>query len=211
MWLYSFDEDDDDDDDDNDESESPDSDESKKDSPDLSVKLMKTRTVIISEPVTARLAQKVITQLLLLEQDSDEDITVIINSPGGDGYSGNAIYDMMKYIKPRVKTLVAGMAASAATTITLGGEKGFRCSLPHSKILIHQPSMGMRGTATDIEIEATQLAKFHKEMIQLISEETGQTEEKILDDIKRNFWMSAEEALNYGIINKIIKSRQEMP
>ncbi|OGL43717.1 MAG: hypothetical protein A2161_13435 [Candidatus Schekmanbacteria bacterium RBG_13_48_7] len=177
----------------------------------MSAKMMKTRTIIISEPVTAKLAQKVITQLLLLEQDSDEDITVIVNSPGGDGYSGNAIYDMMKFVKPRVRTLVAGMAASAGTTITLGGAKGHRFSLPHSKILIHQPSMGMRGTATDIEIEATQLAKFHKDMIKLISIETGKTEEKIADDIKRNFWMSAEEAKEYGVINKIIKCRSELP
>jgi len=185
--------------------------EDKKESPDISAKLMKTRTIIVSEPVTAKLAQKVISQLLLLEQDSEDDITVIVNSPGGDGYSGNAIYDMMQFVKPRVRTLVAGMAASAGTTITLGGEKKYRFSLPHSKILIHQPSMGMRGTAADIEIEATQIAKFHKDMITLISRETGQTEEKISHDIKRNFWMSAEEAQEYGIVNKIVTSRADLP
>jgi ATP-dependent Clp protease protease subunit len=204
MWLYPLlDEDD--------EEEEEDQEDQKKDSMDVSSKLMKTRTIIISEPVTAKLAQKVITQLLLLEQESDEDIIVVINSPGGDGYSGNAIYDMMKFVKPKVKTLVAGMAASAATTITLGGEKDARYSLPHSKILIHQPSMGMRGTAADIEIEATQLAKFHKDMIKMMSMETGQSEEKIATDIKRNFWMSAEEAKDYGIIHQIVKTRTDMP
>jgi len=205
MWLYPYL-----DNEEEENKEEQEDEEEKKDDGDMSAKMMKTRTIIVSEPVTAKLAQKTISQLFLLEQDSDEDITVIVNSPGGDGYSGNAIYDMMKFIKPRVKTLVAGMAASAGTTITLGGDKDFRYSLPHSKILIHQPSMGMRGTAADIEIEATQLAKFHKDMIILIAEETGQTEEKISHDIKRNFWMSAEEALEYGIINKIVRSRDDL-
>jgi len=206
MWLYPYL----DNEDEEESEEEQEEDEQKKDDGDMTSKMMKTRTVIISEPVTAKLAQKVISQLLLLEQDSDEDITAVVNSPGGDGYSGNAIYDMMKFIKPRVKTLVAGMAASAGTTITLGGEKNYRFSFPHSKILIHQPSMGMRGTAADIEIEATQLAKFHKDMIKLISSETGQTEEKIAHDIKRNFWMSAQEALEYGVINKIVRCREDI-
>lgn len=177
----------------------------------LTERLMKSRTIIIADVVTKHLAQKVITQLLLLEQENPkEDIRMFINSPGGDADAGFAIYDMMQFIKPRVKSVCAGVTASAAVIILLGSKKEDRFSLPNSRILIHQPSTGVHGTASDIQIEASEIIKCREKINNLIAVETGQKVEKVENDTKRNYWMSAEESVDYGLVSKIIKSNEDI-
>ncbi len=144
-------------------------------------------------------------QLLLLEQESDKDeIKMYINSPGGDADAGFAIYDMMRFVKSPIKTICAGVTASAAVIILIGTEKESRFSLPNSRILIHQPSTGVRGTASDIQIEASEILKCREKINSMIAKETGKELEQVENDTKRNYWMSAEEAVAYGLLNKII-------
>ncbi len=174
-------------------------------------KLMKSRTIMITDVITKRLAQRTIAQLLILEQDDPEkEIKVFINSPGGDADAGFAIYDMMKFIKPKIKNICAGVAASAAVIILLGADKENRVSLPNSRILIHQPSTGVHGTASDIQIEASEILKCREKINRMISEETNREFEKVENDTKRNYWMSAEEAVEYGLISKIIKTQSDL-
>ena len=170
-------------------------------------KLMKSRTIVIADEITKQLAQRVLAQLLILEQESPkEDIKIFINSPGGDADAGFAIYDMMRFIKPKVKAICAGVAASAAVIILIGAKKEYRFSLENSRILIHQPSTGVHGTASDIQIEASEILKCREKINQLIAVETGQKVEKVENDTKRNYWMSAEEGIKYGLISKIVKA-----
>jgi ATP-dependent Clp protease protease subunit len=170
-------------------------------------KLMKSRTIVIADEITKQLAQRVLAQLLILEQESPkEDIKIFINSPGGDADAGFAIYDMMRFIKPKVKAICAGVAASAAVIILIGAKKENRFSLENSRILIHQPSTGVHGTASDIQIEASEILKCREKINQLIAVETGQKVEKVENDTKRNYWMSAEEGIKYGLISKIVKA-----
>ncbi len=177
----------------------------------LSQKLMKSRTIVIADEITKRLAQRVIAQLLILEQESHkEDIKIFINSPGGDADAGFAIYDMMKFIKPKVKTICAGVTASAAVIILIGAQKENRFSLPNSRILIHQPSTGVHGTASDIQIEASEILKCREKINKLIAEETSQKFEKVENDTKRNYWMSAEEGVKYGLLSKIIRTQEDI-
>lgn len=174
-------------------------------------KLMKSRIIMITDVITKKLAQRTIGQLLILEQeDPEKEIKVFINSPGGDADAGFAIYDMMKFIKPKVKNICAGVAASAAVIILLGTDKGSRVSLPNSRILIHQPSTGVHGTASDIQIEASEILKCREKINRMISEETNREFEKVENDTKRNYWMSAEEAVEYGLISKIIKTQGDL-
>lgn len=178
---------------------------------DLSLKLLKTRTILITDTITKTLAQKVISQLLLLEQeDQDAEIKMFINSPGGDADAGFAIYDMIKFVNPPVKTICAGITASAAVIVLLASENKNRYSLPSARILIHQPSTGIHGTASDIQIEAGEILKCREKINKLIAQETGQSFEKVENDTKRNFWMSAEEAIKYGLVSKIIHTRKEI-
>lgn len=177
---------------------------------DLITKLLKTRTIIVTDEVSKKMAQRIMTQLLLLESENNDDIKMFINSPGGDADAGFAIYDMMHYVKPKIKAICAGVVASAAVIILLGAEKEKRYSLPSSRILIHQPSTGIHGTAADIQIEANEILKCREKINKLIAKETGQSLEKIEKDTKRNFWMSAEEAVSYGLINKIISVSDDM-
>ncbi len=171
----------------------------------LSERLLKNRTILIAEEVSKQLAQRVIAQLLLLEQESDKDeIKMYINSPGGDADAGFAIYDMMRFVKSPIKTICAGVTASAAVIILIGTEKENRFSLPNSRILIHQPSTGVRGTASDIQIEASEILKCREKINSMIAKETGKELEQVENDTKRNYWMSAEEAVAYGLLNKII-------
>ncbi|MCP5002856.1 MAG: ATP-dependent Clp protease proteolytic subunit [Planctomycetes bacterium] len=171
----------------------------------LSERLLKSRTILIAEEVSKQLAQRVIAQLLLLEQESDKDeIKMYINSPGGDADAGFAIYDMMRFVKSPIKTICAGVTASAAVIILIGTEKENRFSLPNSRILIHQPSTGVRGTASDIQIEASEILKCREKINSMIAKETGKELEQVENDTKRNYWMSAEEAVAYGLLNKII-------
>ena len=174
-------------------------------------KLMKSRIIMITDVITKRLAQRTIGQLLILEQeDPEKEIKVFINSPGGDADAGFAIYDMMKFIKPKIKNICAGVAASAAVIILLGADKEHRVSLPNSRILIHQPSTGVHGTASDIQIEASEILKCREKINRMISDETNREFEKVENDTKRNYWMSAEEAVEYGLISKIIKTQSDL-
>ena len=177
---------------------------------DLIAKLLKTRTVMVTDEVTKKMAQQIMTQLLLLEAENHDDIKMYINSPGGDADAGFAIFDMMRFIKPKVKAICAGVAASAAVIILLGAKKENRFSLPNARVLIHQPSTGIHGTAADIQIEATEILKCREKINRLISVETGQAMEKVESDTKRNFWMSAEEALKYGLVRKIIQTSDDL-
>ena len=177
---------------------------------DLIAKLLKTRTVMVTDEVTKKMAQQIMTQLLLLEAENHDDIKMYINSPGGDADAGFAIFDMMRFIVPKVKAICAGVAASAAVIILLGAKKENRFSLPNARVLIHQPSTGIHGTAADIQIEATEILKCREKINRLISVETGQAMEKVESDTKRNFWMSAEEALKYGLVRKIIQTSDDL-
>ncbi len=177
---------------------------------DLVSKLLKTRTVMVTDEVTKKMAQHIMTQLLLLEAENNDDIKMYINSPGGDADAGFAIFDMMRFVKPKIKAICAGVAASAAVIILLGAKKEDRLSLPNARVLIHQPSTGIHGTAADIQIEASEILKCREKINRLISVETGLTMEKVESDTKRNFWMSAEEALKYGLISKIIQSSNDL-
>jgi ATP-dependent Clp protease protease subunit len=173
-------------------------------------KLLKTRTVMVTDEINKKMAQQIMTQLLLLEAESNDDIKIFINSPGGDADAGFAIYDMMRFVKPKIKAVCTGVVASAAVIILLGARKENRYSLPSARILIHQPSTGIHGTAADIQIEATEILKCREKINRLISSETGQTIGKVESDTKRNFWMSAEEAQKYGLVNKIIRTSDEL-
>ena len=173
-------------------------------------KLLKTRTIMVTDEVTKKMAQQVITQLLLLEAENDDDIKMYINSPGGDADAGFAIFDMIRFVKPKIKAICAGVAASAAVIILLGARKENRFSLPNARVLIHQPSTGIHGTAADIQIEASEILKCREKINRLISVETGQTMGKVESDTKRNFWMSAEEAFKYGLVSKIIQTSDDL-
>ncbi len=174
-------------------------------------KFLKTRTVLVSDAINKKMAEKIISQLLLLEQeDPDKEIKVFINSPGGDADAGFAILDMIRFVKPKVKAICAGVAASAAVIILLGAKKEDRFSLPNARVLIHQPSTGIQGTAADIQIEASEILKCREKINKLIAAETGQSLEKVENDTKRNLWISAEEALEYGLVNKIVVNGSEL-
>lgn len=173
-------------------------------------KLLKTRTIIVTDEVNKRMAQQIMTQLLLLEAENNDEIKVFINSPGGDADAGFAIFDMMRFVKPKIKAICTGVVASAAVIILVGARQENRFSLPSARILIHQPSTGIHGTAADIQIEANEILKCREKINRLIAAETGQTVERVETDTKRNFWMSAEEALKYGLISKVIQTGDDL-
>ncbi len=189
----------------------PDPQEKERDEEGFTARLLKTRTIVIGDEIDKKMAQRVISQLLLLEQeDPKKPVKLFINSPGGDADAGFAIFDMTRFIKPDVKTICTGITASAAVIILLGAAKKNRYSLPNARILIHQPSTGVMGSAADIEIEASEILKFRDKINRLIAKETGQSIEKVENDTRRNFWMSGEEALKYGLINKIVTNREQL-
>jgi len=172
-------------------------------------KLQKSRTVLVTGQVDQELAEKTMAQLFALDSDSDEPIKVVISSPGGHVDSGFAIFDTMKFLNSPVITIGAGWVASIAVPIFFGGDKGKRYSLPNTRYLLHQPSGGAGGQTADIRIEAQEILKIRERLNKLISEETGQEVEKIAKDSDRNFWMNADEAYEYGLISKIIRSKDE--
>jgi ATP-dependent Clp protease protease subunit len=173
--------------------------------------LLKQRTIIIAKPIDRTVMERVATGLLILESDdADSAITVFVNSPGGDADSGFAIYDLLRFCKPRVRTICAGLAASAAVPIFLGGSKGQRFSLPNSRFLLHQPSMQMMGQASDLDITAEEIVKIRTRYNQIVAEETGLDAQKVLKDVDRDFWLSASEAHEYGLVDKVIASRGEL-
>lgn len=171
------------------------------------------RKVIISESIDQKVAERVIKTLFLLDGiDNQKPITVIINSPGGEVFSGFAIYDVMQIIKSPVITLVTGFAASMGSIVMLGSKKGKRYATANSKILIHQPLIGgfFEARATEIEIQAKEIQETKERIINIYEEETKQPRDKIAKDIELDYWMTAEEAVNYGLIDKIIKSMDQV-
>ncbi|MFC1839935.1 ATP-dependent Clp endopeptidase proteolytic subunit ClpP [Thermodesulfobacteriota bacterium] len=175
---------------------------------DIYSRLLKERIIFIGEQVEDNMANTVIAQLLFLEsEDTDKPITMYINSPGGSVTAGLAIYDTMQYIKPDVSTLCMGQASSMGALLLTSGSKGKRMALPNSRIMIHQPLGGVQGQATDIEIQANEIIKIKNKIHQIFMEHTGQSIEKIREDTERDFFMSAEEAMEYGIVDKVIKAR----
>lgn len=172
--------------------------------------IAKTRSIIISGEINQTLVDKTLNQLLYLETLSNEPIKIFINSQGGHVESGDTIHDFIKFIKPRVIVIGTGWVASAAITIYLGADKNDRYSLPNTRFLIHQPSGGVAGQATDIHIEATEIIKMRKRVNQIISNATGQSLEKVEKDTDRNFWMDANEAKEYGIVHQIVSSRDDI-
>ncbi len=173
-------------------------------------RMMEARTILLSGEINKELAERVIRQLILLESKSDEPIKVFIDSPGGDADAGFAIYDMMRFIKPEVYIVGMGLVASAAAIILLAAPKERRIALPNSHYLIHQPLSGIRGVATEIEIHAKELEKLRAKINKLISDETGRAVEKVEKETDRDYWLNAEEAQEYGLISRIVKSRDEL-
>ena len=176
-------------------------------------KFLEQRKIIISGGVNQKLAERIVKLLLFLDgEDSKKPITIIINCPGGDVFSGFAIFDVMRAIKAPVITLVTGFAASMGSIIMLGGQKGKRYATKNSKVLIHQPLIAgvFEGRATDIEIQAKEIQETKDRIINLYVEETGQSREKIAKDIEVDYWMTAELALEYGLIDKIVDSLDEV-
>ena len=172
--------------------------------------ILKARTVLVNGQVDQELAQKVISQLIALDADNHDAIKVIITSPGGHVDSGYAIHDVMKFIESPIITIGAGWVASIAVPIFFGAPKEHRYSLPGTRYLIHQPSGGAGGQASDIRIEAQEILKIRKRINVMIAKETGQPEEKVAKDSERNYWMSAEEALDYGLVTKVVTSASEI-
>ena len=172
---------------------------------DIYSRLLRERVVFLVGPVNDQTANLVVAQLLFLESENpDKDISLYINSPGGSVSAGMAIYDTMNFIKPAVSTLCTGMAASMGAFLLAAGEKGKRFALPNSKIMIHQPLGGMQGQATDIEIHAKEIIDVRRRLDEILAKHTGQELEKVARDTERDYFMSAEEAKEYNLIDRVI-------
>lgn len=175
---------------------------------DIYSRLLNDRIIFLGEEINSVSANLVVAQLLHLEsQDAEKDISLYINSPGGEVYSGLAILDTMSFIKPQVSTICVGMAASMAAVLLSAGAKGKRFCLPHSKVMIHQPSGGAQGQQTEIEIVAEEIKKTRRELNQILSDASGQPIEKVQADTERDNYLTAAEALDYGLIDRIVTSR----
>lgn len=175
---------------------------------DIYSRLLNERIIFLGTPVNDQIANLIIAQLLHLEsEDPDKDIALYINSPGGSVYAGLAIYDTMQFIKPDVSTICIGIAMSMGALLLAGGAEGKRYSLPNSKVLIHQLSGGFQGPAADIEIHAREALNLRKRLDEILAKHTGQPLEKVEKDTDRDFFMTAEEAKEYGIIDKVIEHR----
>ena len=176
---------------------------------DIYSRLLKERIVFLGTPIDETIANLVMAQLLHLEgEDPDKDIAMYINSPGGSTYALMAIYDTMQFIKPAVATYCMGLAASAAAVLLAGGAKGKRFALPHSRVMLHQPQVwGLGGQASDIEIHAREILKTREEINELLASHTGQDLARVSDDTERDYWMSAAEAKDYGIIDEVLAGR----
>lgn len=204
--MRDHDHDDDDDDDDNE----PEEGEKDKGLP-LMERMLKTRTITISQGIDDKIAAKVYAQLTLMEaEDEKAPITIIINSPGGSADSGFGLHDMIVFVKPPVRTVVAGLCASAAVPVFLAGDQGQRYSLPNSRFLLHQPSTQARGQASDIEITAREIERIRVRYNQIVAAATGKSPETVGKDCDRDFWMEADEALKYGLVNRIVTHKGEL-
>ena len=176
---------------------------------DIYSRLLKDRIIMLHGEVNDQSASLIVAQLLFLEaEDPEKDIYLYINSPGGVVTAGMSIYDTMNYIKPDVVTICMGQAASMGAFLLSSGAKGKRFALPHARIMIHQPLGGAQGQATDIEIHAKEILRMKKELNKILAENTGQSVRKIEKDTERDFFMSAEEALKYGLIDKVLEKRE---
>jgi ATP-dependent Clp protease protease subunit len=184
--------------------------EEKKEEIRLFEKLLKTRSIIISGQINQELAERVATRLLILEEAGDDPIRIFINSQGGHVEAGDTIHDMIKFVKPPVKMIGTGWVASAGITIYLAARKENRYSLPNTRYMIHQPLGGVSGQASDIKIEAEEILKMHQRINKLIAGATGQPISRVNEDTQRNYWMSATEAIEYGIVNKIIDKSESV-
>lgn len=179
---------------------------------DIFSRLLRDNIIFIGMPIDDKVANTVIAQLLFLEaQDPERDIYIYINSPGGYVAAGLAIYDTMQYIRPDVHTICMGQAASMAAVLLAAGKKGKRSALPHTRVMIHQPAGGSEGQASDIEIYAKEINRLKERLTEILAEHTGQTPEKIKQDSDRNYFMSAQEAKEYGIIDDVITRKGESP
>lgn len=177
----------------------------------MTQKMIDNRTIFVYGEINQELAQKVSSQLLLLASISDDPIKMFINSQGGHVESGDTIHDMIQFVKPDVYVIGTGWVASAGITIYLAAEKDHRYSLPNTRYMIHQPSGGVQGQSTEIQIEAKEIIKMRERVNRLIAEATGQTYEQVAKDTDRNFWMGVDEAKKYGIVDKIISKQSELP
>ena len=174
---------------------------------DVFSRLMKDRIIFLGVPIYDDVANIIQAQLLFLEsQDSERDIQIYLNSPGGSVYAGLGIYDTMQYLKPDISTICTGMAASMAAVLMCAGARGKRYALPHSRIMIHQPMGGTQGQASDIEIEAREIQKLKKELYEIIAHHSGKDYEQVWKDSDRDYWMTAAEAKEYGMIDEILKN-----
>ncbi|MEY3735199.1 MAG: ATP-dependent Clp endopeptidase proteolytic subunit ClpP [Cyanobacteriota bacterium] len=179
---------------------------------DIYSRLLRERIIFLGEPVTSDSANRVVAQLLFLEaEDPEKDIFLYINSPGGSVYDGLGIFDTMQHIKPDVQTVCIGLAASMGAFLLAAGTKGKRSSLTHSRIMIHQPLGGARGQASDIRIQADEILYLKKKLNQELSDRTGQPLSRIEEDTDRDFFMSPAEAVQYGLIDKVIDKRPVRP
>lgn len=172
--------------------------------------LFDSRTIFIYGEITQELAKKVCAQLIAMAAVSDDDIKVYVNSPGGHVESGDSIHDMIGFIKPKVWIIGTGWVASAGALIYIAVPNERRVCLPNTRFLLHQPSGGARGMASDIEIQAREIVKMNERLIKLFSQATGQSEEKIAKDIDRDYWLSAQEAHEYGLVSRIISSQSDL-
>lgn len=172
--------------------------------------LFKSRTVLIFGDIDMKLAERVTAQLLAYAAEGEDDIRVVLNSPGGHVESGDTIHDMIKFVGPRVKMIGTGWVASAGAHIFLGAAKERRFCLPNTRFLLHQPLGGVRGPASDISIEAEEIIKMQERINRTIAKETGQSYEKVVADTDRNFWMDAKQAVNYGLVSKVVAHANEV-
>ncbi len=177
----------------------------------LELKLLESRTILVEGPVTDKMYRAVVARLLYLEQkDGKAEITVVVNSPGGSADSGFGIYDMMKFVSCPIRTICAGLCASAGVLIYLGGSKGKRYALPNCRFLLHQPSTQAFGQASDMEITAQEILRTRKKYAEIVAKEIGSNADKVQADSNRDFWLSADECKKYGLVDKVIVTRSEM-
>ncbi|HEY3322372.1 MAG TPA: ATP-dependent Clp protease proteolytic subunit [Planctomycetota bacterium] len=177
----------------------------------IEVKLLESRTILVEGPVTDKMYRAIVARLLFLEsKDPKAGITMVVNSPGGSADSGFGIYDVMKFVSCPITVLCAGLCASAAVLIFLGGAKGKRFMLPNSRFLLHQPSTQAFGQASDMEITANEILRTRKRYAEVVAHEIGSTSEKVESDSNRDFWLNADQSKKYGLVDKIIIERSEM-
>jgi ATP-dependent Clp protease protease subunit len=179
---------------------------------DIYSRLLNERIIFLGTPIDDQIANLVIAQLIHLEsEDPDKDISIYVNSPGGSVYAGLAIYDTMQFIKPDVQTTCVGIAMSMGAVLLAGGTKGKRAALPNSKILIHQVSSGFQGQASDIEIQAREVINIKRRLEEILAGHSGQKMEKVAKDMERDYFMTSEEALEYGLIDRVLAHRSSTP